>query len=132
MTTMPSSTSPLATSSETMVGLRSYHFRLDGLRNSEALEHAGLTNAASDSEISNGLRIEQCALECVNRTDVGPARARAHFDADTRALCRGRLSIGFALFDPPIDGRRPADQDVERIAGVGASLEMGGFLIQSL
>ena len=56
-----------------------------------------------------------------------PGRARAHFDADTRARYVGaRLRIEFALFDPPIDGRRPADQDVERIAGGGASLEIGG------
>src|SRR4029453_15646164 len=40
-----------------------------------------------------------------------PRRARAHFDADTRARYVGaRLRIEFALFDPPIDGRRPADR----------------------
>ena len=66
MTTMPSSTSPFATSSETMSDSGRVTFGLTASAILEALEQAMHVEAASHSEIGDRLRVEQCALKCFN------------------------------------------------------------------
>ena len=108
------------------VGLRPRDFRFDGLGDAEALEHGGDMKAAPDRQEGDRLRLEQGALERVDRTDIRLWRTRAHFDADARARDVGaRRRDDLPLLDPGVDRRGSADDEIEGVAGGHAPLEIG-------